>query len=65
MGEFKYAEKADMHYMYSRANGNGRGGIRMYAFFYSTNAELQNFQRVHLQLDETGSFHLTRHVAGR
>lgn len=34
MGDFTYAEKADMHYMYGRANGNGRAALRMYRAEY-------------------------------
>ncbi|GFV19150.1 hypothetical protein TNCV_3223681 [Trichonephila clavipes] len=30
MGDFTYAEIADMHYMYGRANGNGRAALRRY-----------------------------------
>ncbi|GFT51440.1 hypothetical protein TNCV_3348761 [Trichonephila clavipes] len=30
MGGLMYTEKADMHYMYLLANGNGRYALRMY-----------------------------------
>ena len=30
MGDFTYAEKVDIHYMYWRANGNLRATLRMY-----------------------------------
>ncbi|GFV96518.1 hypothetical protein TNCV_1999701 [Trichonephila clavipes] len=30
MGDFMYAKNADMHYMYGRANGNGRAALRVY-----------------------------------
>ncbi|GFW39404.1 hypothetical protein TNCV_1833871 [Trichonephila clavipes] len=50
MGNFTSAENADIHYMYGRANGNGRAALRMY----------------HAQkLRDTRSFHATRHDAGR
>ncbi|GFX80791.1 hypothetical protein TNCV_4695021 [Trichonephila clavipes] len=29
-GDFMYAEKADLHYMYDHANGDGRAALRMY-----------------------------------
>ncbi|GFW41978.1 hypothetical protein TNCV_6871 [Trichonephila clavipes] len=28
--DFTYAENADMHYLYIRADGNGRAALRMY-----------------------------------
>ncbi|GFW24388.1 hypothetical protein TNCV_606341 [Trichonephila clavipes] len=30
LGDFKYTKKADMHYMYGRASGDGRAALRMY-----------------------------------
>ena len=30
MGDFTYAEKADMYYIYRRVNGNERAALRMY-----------------------------------
>ena len=62
MVDFTYAEKADMHYMYNRANGKGRAALRMYhAQFHDRRMPNHRiFQRLHRQLSETGKFHLTR-----
>ncbi|GFU66128.1 hypothetical protein TNCV_2858011 [Trichonephila clavipes] len=60
MGDFTYAENADMHYIYGRANGNGRTALRMYHAQFSHRI----FQWLYRQLHETLSFHVTRHDAG-
>lgn len=67
MGDFTYAEKADMHYMYGRANGNGRAALRMYRAEYPDRRmpDHRIFQRLHRQLCETGAFDVNRHDAGR
>lgn len=67
MEDFTNDEKADMHYMYGRANGNGREALRMYQAQFPDRRmpDHRMFQRLHRQLCETGSFLSTRHTAGR
>ncbi|GFS94661.1 DUF4817 domain-containing protein [Trichonephila clavipes] len=62
MGGFTYAENVDMHYMYGSANGNGRAALRMH---HTPFPDQRIFQRIHSQLREKRSFHVTRHDAGR
>ncbi len=64
MGDFPYAEKADMHYMYGRANGNVRAELRMYQAQFPDRRMPDHsfFQRLHRQLSETGSFHFMKLV---
>ena len=50
MGDFTYAEKADMHYMYGRANGNGRAALRMYRAEYPDRRMPGIFERVRQSL---------------
>ncbi|GFW30616.1 hypothetical protein TNCV_455541 [Trichonephila clavipes] len=67
MEDFTYAENADMHYVYGRANGNGRAVIRMYhpQFPDRRMSKQRIFQRLLRQLREVRSFHVTRHDDGR
>ncbi|GFU50239.1 uncharacterized protein TNCV_300741 [Trichonephila clavipes] len=67
MGGFTYSENADMHYMYGRANGNDRSAQRMYHAQFPDQRlpDHRIFQQFHRQLREIGSFHVTRHDAGR
>ncbi|GFU19360.1 hypothetical protein TNCV_3032761 [Trichonephila clavipes] len=67
MGDFTYLETADMHYMYGRENANGGGALRMYHVLFPDRRMLDHriFQRLHRLLQETCSFHVTRHDAGR
>ncbi|GFX36777.1 uncharacterized protein TNCV_5036131 [Trichonephila clavipes] len=66
MGDFTYAENAGMHYMYGRVNGNGTAVLRMYRAQFPDRrmADHRIFQRLHRQLREIRSFHVTRHSAG-
>ncbi|GFV90895.1 hypothetical protein TNCV_3616571 [Trichonephila clavipes] len=52
MGDFTYAENADMHYRYGSANGNGRADLRMHVvqFFDRRMPDHRIFQRLHRQL---------------
>ncbi|GFS86474.1 uncharacterized protein TNCV_513401 [Trichonephila clavipes] len=67
MGDFMCAENADMHYICGHANGNGSATLRRYhaRFPDQQMPDHRIFQRLHRQLRETRSFHLTRHDAGR
>ncbi|GFU52883.1 hypothetical protein TNCV_1142021 [Trichonephila clavipes] len=60
-----YAKNADMHYMYGRANDNGRAALRMYHAQFPDRRMPDDriFQRLHCQLCETRSFYVTRHNA--
>ncbi|GFW68937.1 hypothetical protein TNCV_2918361 [Trichonephila clavipes] len=62
MGHLTYAEKADRHYMYGSANGNGRAALRMNHAQFSDGRMLEHriFQRFHRQLRETRSIPITR-----
>ncbi|GFX60459.1 hypothetical protein TNCV_1181781 [Trichonephila clavipes] len=53
-GDFTLAEKVDMHYMYDRANGNGRVVLRMYHAQFPDRRmpDHRSFQRLHHQLRE-------------
>ncbi|GFT28298.1 hypothetical protein TNCV_646191 [Trichonephila clavipes] len=53
--------------MYSRANANGIAELRMYhaQFLDRRMPDHRIFQRLHRQLHETRSFHVTRHDAGQ
>ncbi|GFV55782.1 DUF4817 domain-containing protein [Trichonephila clavipes] len=64
MGDFMYAERADMHYMYGTANGNNRAALRM-QFPDRRIMDHRIFQRLHHLLRGTRSFHVTRHDLGR
>ncbi|GFT51392.1 hypothetical protein TNCV_4955061 [Trichonephila clavipes] len=63
MGDFTYAENADMHYMYDRATGHGKAALRMYHAQFPNRRmpDHRMFQRLHRQLRETQSS--TRAVA--
>ncbi|GFV69753.1 hypothetical protein TNCV_1349061 [Trichonephila clavipes] len=54
-----------MHYMYGRSNGNGRAALRMYHAQFPDRRmpDYRMFQWLHRQLNETRSFHVTRHAA--
>ncbi|GFX24959.1 hypothetical protein TNCV_1278951 [Trichonephila clavipes] len=67
MGDFMYAEYADMHYMYSSTNANGRAALRMYhAQFPDQRMRVHRiFRSSHHQLRETRWFHVTRNDAVR
>ena len=56
-----------MHFIYGCANGNGRDALRMYREQFPDRQipDHRKFQRLHRQLNDTGSNHLTRHEAGR
>ncbi|GFW57895.1 uncharacterized protein TNCV_1418421 [Trichonephila clavipes] len=56
-----------MHYMCGRAIGNDRSALQMYhsQFPDQRMPDHRTFQRLHRQLRETRSFHVTRHDAGR
>ncbi|GFS52950.1 hypothetical protein TNCV_330971 [Trichonephila clavipes] len=56
-----------MHYMYGRANGNGRAELLMHHAQFSDQRMLDHriFQRFNRQLRETRSFLVIRHDAGR
>ncbi|GFY12725.1 hypothetical protein TNCV_2449161 [Trichonephila clavipes] len=61
---FKYAGIADIHYIYGRANYNGRAVLQMYHAQFPDREML--YYRIFLWLHhETRSFHVTRHDAGR
>ncbi|GFW25672.1 uncharacterized protein TNCV_1309331 [Trichonephila clavipes] len=63
MGDFTYVKNADTHYMYGRANGNGRVALRMYHAQFS-NQRMHGrriFKQLHRQLHETHSFHVIIH----
>ncbi|GFX12008.1 hypothetical protein TNCV_2997921 [Trichonephila clavipes] len=59
MGDFTYAENADMHYDLEK--GNGRDALRMYRSQFPNRRILVHriFQRLHHQLRETRLFHVT------
>ncbi|GFT01368.1 uncharacterized protein TNCV_3214991 [Trichonephila clavipes] len=65
MGDFKYAEHANMLYMYERANGKDRATLRMYhaQFPDLRMPDHRIFQWLHRQLHETHLFYVTRHEA--
>ena len=67
MGDFTYAEKGDMHYMYGRANANGRATLRIYCVQFPDRRMQDHriFQRLHRQLSETVLFNLAIHEASR
>ncbi|GFY06162.1 hypothetical protein TNCV_3108411 [Trichonephila clavipes] len=56
-----------MHYIYSRANGNGRAELLMHHAQFSDLRipDHRTFQRFHPQLRETHSFHAMRYDAGQ
>ncbi|GFX36147.1 hypothetical protein TNCV_4216691 [Trichonephila clavipes] len=56
-----------MHYMLGRGNGNGRASQRMYHTQCPDRCvpDHRIFKQLHRKLRETGSFHVTRHNAGR
>ena len=65
MADFTCAQKADMHYMYCRANGIGRAALRMYHAHFPNRRMPDHitFQPLHRQLSETDLLHLLRHEA--
>ncbi|GFU42850.1 hypothetical protein TNCV_3140261 [Trichonephila clavipes] len=67
MGDFTFRDNADMHYLNVRANGNVRTALRMYHAQFPDRRipDDRIFQRLHRQLRETHSFHVTRQDAGR
>ncbi|GFX20930.1 uncharacterized protein TNCV_79851 [Trichonephila clavipes] len=67
MRDFTYTENTDMHYVYDRVNGNGRVSLQMYhaQFHDQQMPDHRVFQRLHRQLRETSTFHVTRHAADR
>ncbi|GFX16754.1 DUF4817 domain-containing protein [Trichonephila clavipes] len=68
MGNFTYNENAGMHYyMYGRPNANGRAALPMYQaqFLDRRMTNYRIFLRLHCQLRETRSFHITRHDPGQ
>ncbi|GFW93448.1 hypothetical protein TNCV_46511 [Trichonephila clavipes] len=56
-----------MHYIYGRANNNGRAALRTYdvQFLDQRMSNHRIFQLLHRQLRETRSFHVTKYDAGR
>ncbi|GFV62063.1 hypothetical protein TNCV_4108661 [Trichonephila clavipes] len=58
---------ADVHYMYARANGNGRAALRLYHAHFPNRRmpDHRIFQRLHRQLREIRSFSITRQDAGQ
>ncbi|GFV96939.1 DUF4817 domain-containing protein [Trichonephila clavipes] len=60
-------EKADMHYMYGHANGYSRAVLRMCQAQFPDRRmpDHRISHRLHHQLRETHSFHVTRYDAGR
>ncbi|GFU96735.1 hypothetical protein TNCV_839601 [Trichonephila clavipes] len=60
------SEAADMHYINGRVDCNGRAALRMnYEKFPDRRMpDHRIFQRLHRQLSEPRSFHVTRHDAG-
>ncbi|GFW52154.1 uncharacterized protein TNCV_2426011 [Trichonephila clavipes] len=62
MGDVTCTKNADMHYMYGRANDNGRAAQRMYHVQFPDRRMLPQriFQRLHRQLREIRSFHVIR-----
>ncbi|GFY34997.1 hypothetical protein TNCV_5043731 [Trichonephila clavipes] len=67
MGDFTYAENTDMHYMYGNVNNNGRAALRMYHMQFPDQRmpDHRISQRLHRELREARSFHVTRHDVGR
>ncbi|GFU19268.1 hypothetical protein TNCV_1087491 [Trichonephila clavipes] len=61
------AKNADMHYMYDRANGNGRAELRVHhvQFFDRRMKDHRIIQWSHRQLHETRSLYVTRYDADR
>ncbi|GFU79105.1 hypothetical protein TNCV_3544131 [Trichonephila clavipes] len=61
------AKNADMHYMYDRANGNGRAELRVHhvQFFDRRMKDHRIIQWLHRQLRETRSLYVTRYDANR
>lgn len=57
MAQFSYAELADMHFIYGKAEGNGRRAERLYAARFPARRHPDRgiFSRIHLRLCESGS----------
>ncbi|GFW94673.1 hypothetical protein TNCV_4247131 [Trichonephila clavipes] len=66
MRHFTFAENADMHYMHSSANGNGRAALRMYHVHFPDERmpDYGIFQLLHRELHETRLLLVAKHDAG-
>lgn len=67
MERFTHAEKADMHFIYGAAGGNGRLALRMYRERFPRREvpDYRYFATLHTRLRDTGSFNVNRGNAGR
>ncbi|GFV51867.1 hypothetical protein TNCV_1322211 [Trichonephila clavipes] len=67
MGHFTYAENADMHYMYGRANDNSSAALRIECITRSFLIDECRFTEFfsYIVNFETRPFHVTIHDPGR
>ncbi|GFW55025.1 uncharacterized protein TNCV_2786401 [Trichonephila clavipes] len=65
--DLTYAKNVNIHCIYDRLNGNVRAALRMYHTQFSDRRTSGHkiFQRLHRQLREPCSFHVTKHDAGQ